>query len=145
MLNVHDSSGWWGVASALSTGHDEPVSYCPGGSRPRSGSGRRRWNPRVTGIDAPGSRLVRDRTGASLPWTAVDRTRPDGSAVAAAGGDRPGAATGGRPQLVCEVDRAAAVVGHDEHPAAELRQTARQLHDRVVLGQLHDPGLGVLE
>src|SRR6188768_1181021 len=33
MLNVHDSSGWWGVASALSTGHDEPVSYCPGGSR----------------------------------------------------------------------------------------------------------------
>src|SRR6478735_8252857 len=81
MLNVHDSSDWCGVASALSTGHEDPVSYCPGGSRPRSGSGRRRWNPRVTGIDAPGSRLVRDRTGASLPWTAVDRTRPDGSAV----------------------------------------------------------------
>src|SRR6478752_8087994 len=67
MANVHDSAGWCGVASALSTGHDEPVSYCPGGSRPRSGSGRRRWNPRVTGIGAPRPGLGLDRTGTSLP------------------------------------------------------------------------------
>src|SRR5262245_3065345 len=46
-LNVHELTSSRGAASAVSTGHDVPVSYCPGGRRASRGLPRPE-NPRVT-------------------------------------------------------------------------------------------------
>src|SRR4051794_15742861 len=52
MVKVHAAVSIFGVTSAVNTGHDDPVSYWPGGSR-TSAALRRPVNPRVTRLMGP--------------------------------------------------------------------------------------------
>ncbi len=45
--NVHEAVDSWGVTSAVSTGHNVPVSYWPGGRRGSRGSSWGLWKPLV--------------------------------------------------------------------------------------------------